>query len=179
MFVEFNIWVKDEQNESLQTCLNPHVWRRAPSFQKNSVCAELFPQSELPSANRQPSSDVLVSSPSLFVLLLLLLWLLTGNIPRKTSGDWLLLCFRAADRVCVLLAAAVLQPLGTEGGRPGWELNRRWGLPGKKEKDNGWARIPQNKVVEGGQRFQTPPRHSPSVLAAKTSFPSFLWPPTK
>lgn len=79
----------------------------------------------------------------------------------KTSRDWLPLCFRAADRVCVLLAAAVLQPLGTEGGTALQEDGDGSWIEGeahqeKKGKDNGWVRTPQNKVVEGGQRFQTP-----------------------
>lgn len=88
------------------------VWRCVPHLPKKilSVFAGLFLQSEPPSANRKPSSDVSVSFPPLFVLVLLLPWLLTGNIPRKTSRDWLPLCFRAADRVCVLLTAAVLPP---------------------------------------------------------------------
>lgn len=68
MFVQFNIWVKDGQNEGPQTCLNLVCEDLYHSFQKNSVCVELFPQFELPSASRQPFPDVFVTSLSLLCL---------------------------------------------------------------------------------------------------------------
>lgn len=162
MFVRFNIWVKDEQNEGLQTCLNPHVWRCAPQLPKNSVCVELFPQSELPSANRQPSSDV-------FVMSLPLLCLFYSCFSCDCSQETFLEKPQGTDFPCASgqqteSAFCWLQlcssPWGlreeqhfrkTEGSWIEDEAHQE-----KKGKDNGWVRTPQNKVVEGGQRFQTP-----------------------
>lgn len=118
------------------------------SFQKILYCVfvGLFLPSEPPAANRKPCPDVPASFPSLFVLLLLLPWLLTGNIPRKTSRDWLPLCFGAADSLWS--AGCSCAPL-----RPGdWrktvsqeEENRSW-TQGKahqgKKTDSGSARTP-------------------------------------
>ena len=115
-----NIQVEDGWNEGLLESLcvktRPIASKRIQSLQNSFL-------NKLPSANRQPPLMLLYSFLPLFVLLLLLPWLFTGNIPRKTSRDQLPLCFRSADRVCVLLTAAVLQPLGTEGGT---EAPKNW-----------------------------------------------------
>lgn len=185
MFVRFNIWVKDEQNEGLQTCLNPHVWRCAPQLPKNSVCVELFPQSELPSANRQPSSDVFVTS-------LPLLCLFYSCFSCDCSQETFLEKPQGTDFPCASgqqteSAFCWLQLCSSPWGlreeqhfrKTERELNRRWGPPGKKRQRQ-W--LGQNPPKQGGGRgpaIPDPPCHALSVLAAKTSFASFLWPSTK
>lgn len=186
MFVQFNIWVKDGQNEGPQTCLNLCVWRPVPQLSKefslcgtvSSIWAALCQQTAFPWCFCN------ISFPSLFVLLLPLQWLLTGNIPRKTSGDWLPLYFGAADRVCVLLTAAVLQLLGTEGGIASQEDEEgSWtevkAHQEKKDRDNGWARTPE----QGGARGPgTPDPLSHTHLQSwPLQLPSLLsfWPPTE
>ena len=144
--LSMNIQAEDGWNEGLLESLyvkaRPIVSKRIQSLQNSFL-------NKLPSANSLPWCFCTVFFPPLFVLLPRLPWLCTRNIPRKTSRDRLPLCFRAADRVCVLLAAAVLQPLGTEGSRVPrgleWESNTRWNPPGVKDEDNPWARTPKRQ----------------------------------
>lgn len=155
------------------------------SFQKNSVCVELFPQFELPSASRQPSPDVFVTSLS---LLCLCYSCLSSDCSQETflekpqGTDFL--CTSGQQTVCVLLTAAVLQLLGTEGGIASQEDEEgSWtevkAHQEKKDRDNGWARTPE----QGGARGPgTPDPLSHTHLQSwPLQLPSLLsfWPPTK
>lgn len=105
--------------------------------------------------------------------------LLSWNIPRKTSRDWLPLCSRAADWVCILLAAAEPQPLGTEGGTASQEdEGRRWAQgEAHQEKNTKTMPGPETLKLDGGRGWGIPDpvtSHTSSVLAATTSFPPFL-----
>lgn len=90
--------------------------------------------------------------------------LLSWNIPRKTPRDWLPLCSRAANWVCILLAAAELQPLGTEGGTASQEdEGGRWAQgEAHQEKNTKTMPGPETLQLDGGRGWgiPDPPSHT-------------------
>lgn len=175
-----NIWVKDRQKGGLKMCLDMLIC--VPPLPEEFIPRGTLSSIWASSANRQPSHDVFVSSFSLLCLFYSRFSCDCSqeNIPRKTSRDQLLLCFRAADRACVLLAAAVLQSLRACG------RDSVSGGPGRSptEKDNASVsnlgpKLQHKKVIS-----QTPhPSCLTDILGLGchqhlSSLLSF-WPPTK
>lgn len=145
------------------------------NFWKDSVCVQLFPQSKPPSVNRQPSPDVS------------LLCFNCCFFPRDCSQETFLekpqgidfLYALGQQTACVLLAAAVLQPLGTKGGTASQEEEDGSRIGGETRQEKNTKTTPGWETRQQGDGGGWGMAASPSLLPptqprSTVSFPPFL-----
>lgn len=164
----------------MRACRHACIYQYVPhNFQKDSVQAEVSSPPELPSASRQASPEVSVTSLSL-------LCLFDSCFSRDCSQETFLEKPQGTDSLCASAqqtesAFCWLQLCSSPWGlRVGRHLRRtRMGVeqtvkPTRRNRPRqrlGWN--PDNKVVEGGEGFSTPHLTHILSLGCYKSFPYF------